>query len=127
MSKLSDVVKNYVVKEAAYDKLVAKVNNIHTSDFVLKTKYQIDKAEPEKKNSDVTNFVKKTKLTELEKKNPDVSNLAPKTALATVENKIISVSSWVKKTAMIQKLVSLKKSLLIIIRKNMLLLQSIIL
>ena len=93
MSQLSDVVKNYVVKEAVYDKLVAKVNNIDTSDLVLKTKYQIDKAEPEKKNSDVTNFVKKTKLTELENKIPDVSNLATKTALTTVENKIPSVSS----------------------------------
>ena len=45
LSKLSDVVKNYVVKKAVYYKLVAKVNNIDTSDFVLKTKYQTDKAE----------------------------------------------------------------------------------
>ena len=37
LSKLSDVVKNDVVKKAVYDKLVAKVNNIDTSDFVLKT------------------------------------------------------------------------------------------
>ena len=40
LSKLSDVVKNDVVKKVVYDKLVAKVNNIDTSDFVLKTKYQ---------------------------------------------------------------------------------------
>ena len=39
LSKLSDVVKNYVVKKL-YDQLVAKVNNIDTSDFVLKTNYQ---------------------------------------------------------------------------------------
>ena len=39
LSKLSDVVKNDVVKKTLYDKLVAKVNNIDTSDFVLKTKY----------------------------------------------------------------------------------------
>ena len=32
-----------------YDKLAAKINNIDTSDFVLKTKYQTDKAELEKK------------------------------------------------------------------------------
>ena len=32
LSKLSDVVKNDVVKKAVYDKLVAKVNNIDTSD-----------------------------------------------------------------------------------------------
>ena len=38
LSRLSDVVKNHVVKNTVYDKLVAKVNNIDTSDFVLKTK-----------------------------------------------------------------------------------------
>ena len=59
LSKLSDAVKNDVVKKAVYDKLVAKVNNIDTSDFVLKTKYQTDKAKLEKEISDITNFVKK--------------------------------------------------------------------
>ena len=43
LSKLSDVVKNDVVEKAIYDKLAAKVNNIGTNDFVLKTKYQADK------------------------------------------------------------------------------------
>ena len=84
LSKLSNVVKNDVVKKTVYDKLVAKVNNIDTSDFVLKTKYQTDKTELEKKIPDVTNFVKKTKLTGLEDKNPDVSSLATKTALTAV-------------------------------------------
>ena len=50
LSKLSDVVKNDVVKKAVYDKLLAKVDNIDTNDFVLKTKYQTDKTELEKKN-----------------------------------------------------------------------------
>ena len=45
-----------------YDKLVAKVNNIDTSDFALKTKYQTDKIEVENKIPDVSNVVKKTKL-----------------------------------------------------------------
>ena len=43
LSKQSDVAKNDVVKKAVYDKQVAKINNIHTGDFVLKTKYQTDK------------------------------------------------------------------------------------
>ena len=43
LSKLSDVVKNDVVKKAVYDKLVAKVNNIDAGGFVLKTNYQTDK------------------------------------------------------------------------------------
>ena len=59
MGKLSDVVKNDVVKKTVYDKLVAKVNNIDTSDFVLKTKYQTDKTELEKKIPDVSNLVRK--------------------------------------------------------------------
>ena len=45
LSKLSDVIKNYVIKKTAYDKLAAKVINIGTSAFVLKTKYQTDKPE----------------------------------------------------------------------------------
>ena len=97
LSKLSDVVKNDVVKKTVYDKLVAKVNNIDTSDSVLKTKYQTDKTELEKKIPDVTNLVEKTKLTELENKIPDVSSLVTKTALTVVENKIPVVSSLVKK------------------------------
>ena len=80
-----------------YDKLVAKVNDIYTSDFVLKTKYERDKAELEKKISEVTDFVKKTKLTELENKIPDISNSATKTAFTTVKKKIPSVSDLVKK------------------------------
>ena len=36
LSKLSNVVKNDVVKKTDYDKLVAKVNSIDTSGFVLK-------------------------------------------------------------------------------------------
>ena len=49
-----DVVKNDVVKKTVYDKLVAKVDNIDTSDFVLKTKYQADKTELENKIPDTS-------------------------------------------------------------------------
>ena len=59
LSKLSNVVKNDVVKKAVYDKLAANVNNIDTSDFVLKTKYQIDKAKLEKKMPGVSDLAKK--------------------------------------------------------------------
>ena len=61
LSKLSNVVKNDVVKKAVYDKLVVKVNNIDASDFVLKTNYN-------------------NKITELENKILDISNLGTKTA-----------------------------------------------
>ena len=44
LSKLSDVVKNDVVKKTVYDELVAKLNRIDTSAFVLKTRYDTDKS-----------------------------------------------------------------------------------
>ena len=56
-SKLDDFVKNDVVKKTVHDKLATKVNNIDTSDFVLKTKYQTDKTELENKNPDLSDLV----------------------------------------------------------------------
>ena len=43
LSKLTNVVKNDVVKKTEYDKLVNKVNSIDTSGFLLKIKYDTDK------------------------------------------------------------------------------------
>ena len=91
----------------------------------MKTKNQTDKTELEKKVPDVTDFVKKKKLTELENKIPDVRSLATETALSVVESKIPSVSSLVKKRTMTQKLVNLKRNLLIIIMTNILQLQNL--
>ena len=59
LSKLSYGVKNEVVKKAVYYQLAAKVNNIDTSEFVLKIKYKADKVKLEKKIPDATDFVKK--------------------------------------------------------------------
>ena len=50
LSKLSDVVKYDVVKKSVYDNFMAKVNNIDTSGFALKTKYDTDKLELEKQS-----------------------------------------------------------------------------
>ena len=52
LSKLSDVVKNDVAKKTVYDKLVKKVNDVDTTGFVLKTTYDTDKSDLEKKISD---------------------------------------------------------------------------
>ena len=49
LRKFSDAVKNDVAKKAVYDKLVAKVNNIDASAFVLKPKYDTEKSEFKKK------------------------------------------------------------------------------
>ena len=91
-----------------YDKLVAKVNNIDTRSFVLKTKYDTDKSDFEnkiiyadKKISDTSGRIKKTdynaKITEIEGNIPSISGLATNAALTAVENKIPDVSSLVKK------------------------------
>ena len=65
LSKLSSVVNN-VVKKTVYDKLVAKVISVDASGFVLKTKYDTDKSDLEKKINDA------------EKKIPDTSGLVKK-------------------------------------------------
>ena len=45
-----------LLKKTIYDQVIAKVNNIDMSDFVLKSKYQTDKTELEKKIVDVSNL-----------------------------------------------------------------------
>ena len=61
---------------------------------------------------DVTNLVKKTKLTELENKIADFSSLATKTALTAIENKISDVRSLAKKTNYDTKISDLEKKLI---------------
>ena len=55
---LNNVGRNEVLKETVYDKLVAKVNNIDTTGFLLETKYDADKLELEKKIPYISNFIK---------------------------------------------------------------------
>ena len=116
LSKLSNVVKNDVVNKDVYDKLVVKVNEIDTSDFVLKTKYDTGKSELENKIPDTRGLSKKTdyntKITEIEGKTPNVTNLATKTALTTIENKIPSVSNLVKKKQIITLKLQILQSLI---------------
>ena len=49
LAKLSNVVKNDVVKKTEYDKLVVKVNGIDTTNVVKKTKYEKDESDFEDK------------------------------------------------------------------------------
>ena len=49
LAKLSNVVKNEVVKKIDYDILVAKVNGIDTTNFVTRTKYEKDGSDFEDK------------------------------------------------------------------------------
>ena len=108
LSKLSNVVKNEIVRKTVYDKLVAKVNNIDISGFVLKTKHDADKSDLERKISDADKKIPDTselfrktdynvKITEIEGKIPNISSLATAYTLTVVENKIPDVSNLVKK------------------------------
>ena len=87
--KLSNV-KNHVVKKTAYYNLAGKGNNIDTSRFLLKTKYDTDKLKLEKKIPDVSNIVKKsdynTNVSEREGKIPSITGLGRTSALTAVEN-----------------------------------------
>ena len=113
LSKLSDVVKNDVVKKTVYDKLVAKVNSIDTNAFVLKNKYDADKSEVGNKIPNTSDLVKRTyyntKITEIKGKIPDISSLATKTALTTVENKIPNINNLAEKTDCDTKTTEIKK------------------
>ena len=101
-SKLSIIVNNEVVKKTVCDKLVAKLNAIDTSGIVLKTKYDTDKSDLEKKISDISRLVKKTdynaKISEIEGRIPSITGLATFAALTTVKNKIPNVSNLVRES-----------------------------
>ena len=118
LPKLSNVVKNDVVKKAEYDKLVNKVDGIDTTNFVLKTKDEKDRSNFEdkiikidKKDPDVNDLVKKFALTAVENKIPNISGLATKSALTAVENKVPDVSSLVKKTDYNTKISDIEKKI----------------
>ena len=66
LAKLSNVLKNDVVKKIDEKKLVTKVDNIDTKVFVLKTTYDTDKLDLE------------MKISNADKKIPDTSDLAKK-------------------------------------------------
>ena len=68
LPKLSNVVKNDVVKKTEYNKFVSKVNNIDPTGFTLKTTCYTDKSDLEKKINDAG------------KRIPDTSDVAKKQA-----------------------------------------------
>ena len=75
-SKLSDLVKIEVVKKTEYNSFKTKVDNIDTTDFVKKTKYETDGVNLEKKISDIKRITEKG------------SSVASKDDLDAIKNKI---------------------------------------
>ena len=100
LSKLSNVVKNAVIKKTDYNAKIIKIENKipHINNLATKTALNT----VENKIPDASGIVKKTdynaKITKIESKYFDVNNLATKTALITVENKIPDVSRLATKT-----------------------------
>ena len=114
LAKLSNVVKNDVVKKAEYNALKTKADGIDTSAFVTTSKFTVDTNslddkidKVEKKIPVLTNFVTtarfnheknllatKTALTAVENKIPDISNLATKTSLSS----LLPISTFNSKT-----------------------------
>ena len=94
LAKLSNVVKN------EYNKLVSKVDNIDTTNFVLKIIY-------EKEGS---NF--EDKISKIDKKIPDVSSLVKKTdyssKITELENKIPNVSGFLLTSVFNSKITEVK-------------------
>ena len=118
LAKLSNVVKNEVVKKTTYNTLKNKVDAIDTSKFVSRTKFttdanalddKIDKVL--KKIPDIRGLATKSSVTRLiteqedytdkvKKKIPDISGLASKTELTAVENKISDISGLAATSAL---------------------------
>ena len=125
LSKLSDIVKDDVVKKDVYNANIKsiedKIPDITNSatNTTLKAKInEVKKEIPSIANLAITTSLN-AKTNKIKNKIPNITNVATSTALAAVENKIPSVTNLVKKLTITQKLVRLKrKSLLIMIMTN---------
>ena len=69
LAKLSNVVKNDVVKKIEYNKLVTKVDNTDTTNFIKETKYEKDESDFEDKTNKIDRQI------------PHISNLVKKQIL----------------------------------------------
>ena len=101
LAKLSNVVKNGVVKKTDYNVLNSKVDGTDVSKYVKRTKYETDgKAiydkidAVEKKIPVLIDFVTTARF------NHEKNSLATKTASTTVENKIPDASTLATKTSL---------------------------
>ena len=135
MAKLSNVVKNDVVKKTGYSSLETKVDIIDTNGLLLKSTFNTKVTEIEGKITnvnnkvpDITDLTKKSsiasllptstfnskiteienKITSVDNKIPSISGLATKTELTNVENKIPSTDGLVKKSDYSTEITSIK-------------------
>ena len=94
LSKLSDAVKNDVIKKTDYNAKITEIKGTIANISNLARKTSLNAVE--NKIPDTSGLVKKTdyntKITEIKGKIPGTSNLATKTALTYTKNKIPNVS-----------------------------------
>ena len=90
---------------------LSKLSNLVKNDVVKKTDYNTKISEIEDKIPDISSLATKTALNTVENKIPSISNLATKTALTTVENKIPNISGLVKKTDYNTKITDIENKL----------------
>ena len=135
LAKLSNLVKIDVVKKTEYFSLKTKIDNIDTSNFVSRNKYEKDGSDFEDKLTkieneipDITNLATKSsitsllptstvnskiteienKITSVDNKIPSISGLATKTELTNVENEIPDSNGFVKKSDYATEITSVK-------------------
>ena len=117
LSKLSNVVKNDVVKKTEYN---AKIKNIEDkipdiTNLATKTTLNAKINEVKGEIPSITNLATtaalNAKINEVKGKIPNITNLASTTALTTTENKIPNVSNLVKKTDYNTKINEIEKKI----------------
>ena len=116
LAKLSNAVKNDVVKKTEYNSLKTKVDSINTTKYVFKSKYDSEVGDLKLKYQILVfqtsryqiivlqTSVFNSEITEVENKTPDITNFASKSALTAVENKIPDVKNVVTNTKLSNEL-----------------------
>ena len=101
LSKLSNVVKNEVIKKTEYDDLVRNVTAIDTSKLANKADSAGKIKDIEDKIPDITKLATidalNAKINEVKDKIPSITNLAATDVFTAIEDKIPDVSDLVKK------------------------------
>ena len=96
LSKLSDAVKNDLVKETDYNAKITEIENKFPDISNLATKTEL--ATVENKISNVSGLATKTALTAVENKIPDISNFTTKTVLTNISYTVPDITTLIKKS-----------------------------
>ena len=98
----TEVDKLYIDKLVTIPDDLSKLSNVVKNDVVKKSDYNAKITEIEGNVPNISNLATKTALTSVENKIPNIIGLATKTELTTVENKIPDISNRAIKAALIK-------------------------